>query len=190
MTQLEAEFTSRYPRTQLQVQYLRPERIYAAARTDEVDLGIVSYPEPAKDLAVIPWRDEEMVVAAAPSHAIASQARVKPDELNGVEFIGFDPDLPIRREVDRYLKDQGVAVTVTMHFDAIPMVKEALALGSGVSILPKRMLKTEIEQRRLVAIRLGPPGLVRPLGVIVRKKKKLNRATQAFLELLQQEPAR
>jgi DNA-binding transcriptional LysR family regulator len=115
---------------------------------------------------------------------------VKPDELNGVEFIGFDPDLPIRREVDRYLKDQGVAVTVTMHFDAIPMVKEALALGSGVSILPKRMLKTEIEQRRLVAIRLGPPGLVRPLGVIVRKKKKLNRATQAFLELLQQEPAR
>mgnify|MGYP000237515849 CR=1 FL=1 len=69
--------------------------------------------------------------------------------------------------------------------ERIAMVKEALVLGSSVSILPSRMLKNEIEQGSLVAVPLEPPGLVRPLGIIHLKKKKFNRAMQAFLKLLQ-----
>jgi DNA-binding transcriptional LysR family regulator len=39
-----------------------------------------------------------------------------------------------------------------MHFDNIQMIKEAVALGSGVSILPARTMQAEIEQGRLVAV--------------------------------------
>ncbi|MBI3679388.1 MAG: LysR family transcriptional regulator [Acidobacteria bacterium] len=186
MSRLEEEFSGRFPQAQLEVEYLRPEKVYEAVRTDRADIGLVSYPHPAKDIAVIAWREEEMALAAAPSHAIAGLARVSPKEMEGLEFIGFDPDLPIRREVDRFLRDQGVGVQVTMHFDSIPMVKEALALGHCVSILPARMLQAEIEQGRLVAVPLEAPGLIRPLGIIHLKKKRLNRATHSFLTLLQQ----
>lgn len=185
MSEIKAEFSARFPAAVLAVEYVRPERVYEAIRDGAADIGLVSYPHSTKEIAVIGWRDEEMSLAAAPSHPIAMLESVSPRDLEGLQFIGFDPELPIRKDVDRWLRESGVAVQVTMHFDSIPMVKEALVLGSSVSILPSRMLKNEIEQGSLVAVPLEPPGLVRPLGIIHLKKKKFNRAMQAFLKLLQ-----
>jgi DNA-binding transcriptional LysR family regulator len=45
-------------------------------------------------------------------------------------------------------------------------------------------MQTEIAQSRLVAVRLNAPGLVRPIGVVHRKRKALTGAARAFLELL------
>jgi DNA-binding transcriptional LysR family regulator len=186
MSRLDEEFRSRFPHASLEVEYVRPEKVYEAVRNETADLGLVSYPQHAKDIAVIPWREEEMAVAAAPTHPIARLTTVRPTDLDGMEFIAFDPDLPIRREVDRFLRERDVNVEVTMHFDSIPMVKEALALGSGVSIVPSRMLRAEVSEGRLVSIPLVAPGLIRPLGIIHLKRKRFNPATAAFLALLQE----
>ena len=188
MTRLETEFQRRYPDAQLHVEYLRPEKVYAAVEEDQADLGLVSYPEQTKEIAVIPWRREEMVVAVAPGNPLASSRELRPSELGGADFIGFDEELPIRREVDRFLRDHSVEVNQTLHFDNLQMIKEAVALGSGVSIVPARILRAEVEMGRIVAVPLVAPGLERPLGIIYRRRKKFNRATQAFLGLLQEEP--
>ena len=188
MWRLEAEFARRWPEAVLRVDYLRPERVYEAVGTDQADLGLVSYPEPTREVAVIDWRSEEMVVACAPGHPLTRYREIDPTELNGVEFIGFDEELPIRREVDRYFRDRDVTVNLIMHFDNLQMIKEAVMLGSGVSIAPARILQAEMEAGRLVAIPLVAPRLYRPLGIIHRRRKKFNRATQQFLSLLQEIP--
>jgi DNA-binding transcriptional LysR family regulator len=107
LSQLEREFTRRYPEAELAIEYLRPERVYEAVLADQADLGLVSYPEPNRKLTVLPWREEEMVVAVSPYHALAVKSEVFPADLEGVDFIGFDEDLPIRREIDRTSADYG-----------------------------------------------------------------------------------
>jgi len=189
MTRLRAEFKRRHPRAHLHVDYLRPEKIYEAVLQDQADLGLVSYPVAKRELAVIPWRQEQMAVAMAPSHPLAGKARFDPADLQGQDFIGFDEDLMIRRELDRFLREQGVAVRMLMQFDNIQTIKEAVALGQGISILPERTMEAEIEQGRLVSIPLDAPGLLRPLGIIHRKRKQFNLAAQAFLKLLKEQPA-
>jgi DNA-binding transcriptional LysR family regulator len=77
-----------------------------------------------------------------------------------------------------------VEVKLAMHFDNVQMIKEAVGLGSGISILPARTMQAEIAQGRLVAVNLEAPGLVRPVGIVQRRRKKFNRAVEAFLELL------
>jgi len=57
------------------------------------------------------------------------------------DFIGFDEDLTIRREVDRFLREHEIAVTHTLHFDNLQMIKEAVAHRTGVSILPARIMR-------------------------------------------------
>jgi len=185
MSRLREEFGARYPTTNLQVEFMRPDRIYEAVQNDAADLGLVSYPEASREIVAIHWRDEEMQVAVPPSHRLAGRDPAVPSDLNGEDFIGFDEDLSIRRELDRFLRTHGVILTVVMHFDNIQTIKEAVALGSGISILPARTMQAEIEQGRLVAVRLDAPGLVRPVGIVHRKRKKLNRAAQAFLGLLE-----
>jgi DNA-binding transcriptional LysR family regulator len=189
MAQLEREFAHRQPAGQLAVEYLRPEKVYAAVLADEADLGLVSYPEASREITVIPWRQEKMVLAASPDHPLAQLARVVPEDLNGVEFIGFDEDLPIHREVDRFLREQGVQVAETLHFDNLQMIKEAVAHRAGVSILPARILRDEVMQGRLAAIPIVASELYRPLGIIHRKKKRFHPVAQAFLDLLREEPS-
>src|SRR6266481_4810465 len=93
MSRLQEEFSRRYPNAQLHVDYLRPQKIYEALLADQADLGLVSYPVATKDLAVIPWREEEMVVAAPVSHPLAAKPVLLPADLTGQDYIGFDEDL-------------------------------------------------------------------------------------------------
>jgi DNA-binding transcriptional LysR family regulator len=189
MSHLEHEFARRYPEAKLEVEYLRPEKVYEAVVLDRADLGLLSYPESTKEVTVLPWRLEEMVLAASPYHPLAQRAEVAPGDLEGLDFIGFDDDLPIRREVDRFLRDHHVHVNITLHFDNLQMIKEAVAHGSGVSIMPARVMAEEVAQGRLVPIPIAAPDLYRPLGIVHRRKKQFHRAAQAFLELLQEQPA-
>jgi DNA-binding transcriptional LysR family regulator len=188
MVELEQEFARRSPDARLEVEYLRPERVYAAVLADDADLGLVSYPEPSREITVIPWRMEEMVLAASPFHPLASQGKVSPAELNGVDFIGFDDELPIAREVDRFLKEHGIAVNHTLHFDNLQMIKEAVAHRAGVSIMPARIMLEEMAQGRLVAVEIEGPELYRPLGIIHRKKKRFHKVAQEFIDLLCETP--
>jgi len=187
MVRLDHEFALRQPEAKLEVQYLRPERIYEAVLAGEVDLGLISYPETRRDITVIPWRREEMVLAVSPEHALAGRSEpVMPQALNGADFISFDEDLPIRRHMDRFLKEHGVEVNVAMHFDNIQMIKEAVTHRVGVSIMPARIMNDDIEQGRLAAVRIADATLFRPLGIIHRKKKRFHRVAQAFLDLLRE----
>jgi DNA-binding transcriptional LysR family regulator len=130
-----------------------------------------------------------MVLTATPSHPLMRQPFIRPSDLDGTEFISFDDDLPIGREIARYLRSNGVEVNSTIHFDNLQTVKEAVLLGSGISIVPIRVLRSELGEGRLKAVPLAEPGLYRPLGIIHRKRKRFSRAAQAFLDLLRDTPA-
>jgi DNA-binding transcriptional LysR family regulator len=189
MSRLRQEFERRHPQAQLHVDYLRPDKIYDAVLGDHADLGLVSYPVAKRELAVVPWRKEQMAVALPPSHPLAAKSILQPADLNGQDFIGFDEDLLIRRELDRFFRDHGVEVNQVMQFDNIQTIKEAVALGSGISILPERTMQSEIEQGRLISVPLHAPELLRPLGIVHRRRKRFNLAAQAFLNLLREQPA-
>jgi DNA-binding transcriptional LysR family regulator len=184
MPRLREEFASLYPKALLQTEFLRPDRVYDAVVTDAADLGLISYPEHRRDITVIPWRDESMALAVPPGHPLAGKSTIAGSELEGQHFIAFDEEVIIRREVDRFLREHNVNVTPVMQFDNIQSIKEAVGSGHGVSILPQPSIATDAEQGRLVSIPLDAPGFVRPVAVIHRRRKKLNRATQAFLDLL------
>jgi LysR family transcriptional regulator, transcriptional activator of the cysJI operon len=184
MGRLQEEFSAGHPDASLHVDYMRPDRVYEAVGNDTADLGLVSYPQPSREIAAIPWRHEEMQLAVPPDHPLAALPQASPSDLNGQDFVSFDEDLSIRREIDRFLRSYSVAVSPALHFDNIQMIKEAVSLGRGISILPARTMQAEIAQGRLAAVPLDAPGLVRPVGIVHRRHKKFNRAAQAFLELL------
>jgi DNA-binding transcriptional LysR family regulator len=183
MSRIEHEFYRRMPSAQLEVNYLRPDKVYQAVVDERADIGLVSYPEPTREIAALPWREELMVVACAPTHPFAEREHIHSSELEGCDFIGFDEDLPISRDIERFLRERSVHVRTSSRFDNIQSMKEALRLGESLSILPAPMLKIEVGEGRLCAIALEEH-LVRPLGIIHRRRKSFPSAAQVFLELL------
>jgi len=187
MSQIEARFRSRFPEAELEVSYLRPERVWEAVERDQADLGLMIYAESSREILALPWRREEMVVAAAPQHALAARESVKATELTGESFIGFDDNLPIQAQVERYLREHRVNVDIALHFDNLLMIKEAVAHNAGISILPRRVMLDDTKAGRLVALRLDPAELYRPLHIIHRRRRVFSAVITGLLALLRED---
>ncbi len=184
MARRTAEFQQMHPKARVHLEYLRPDKIYEAVQEDQTDLGLVSYPTPGKDLKVEQWRQERMVLVVYPSHALAGREEVDPAEVAGERFVSFDEDLAIRKALDRFLRACGVRLQPVLEFDNIQMIKEAVAIGSGISILPEQTVAEEVAQKRLAAAPFRGASLARPVGFLYRRGKKLSPTARQFLEFL------
>jgi DNA-binding transcriptional LysR family regulator len=181
---LREKFAALLPGIALHIDFLHPAQVYDKVLSGEADLGFLSYPEPKRGLKIINWRKEQMTVALYPGHRLARRRRVLPADLEGETFVAFDDDIPIRRELDRFFEDANVHVAIAAHFDNIQSIKEAVALGSGISILPARAMEAEVKQGRLVSLPLDAPGLARPTAVIHRSNRELSQSARALLGLI------
>ena len=100
--------------------------------------------------------------------------------------VAFDRDLSIRKEVDRYLRQQSVNICIVMEFDNIETIKQAVEIGAGISILPEPPIIDACRNGSLVAVPLTSPELHRPIGIIHRQRKVFTPTAAKFVELLQE----
>jgi DNA-binding transcriptional LysR family regulator len=178
------QFSELRDHARVELEYLHPNRVYERVMNDEVDLGIISFPEGRRELTVVPWREEPMVLACPPQHGLAREKRISVKQLDGEAFVGFDVELVIRKKIDAYLRGHGVEVLVGLTFDNIEAVKRAVEAGSGVAILPRPTLEHEVRAHTLAAVPFSPQDFVRPLGIVCRRGRRLSPNTEAFIELL------
>jgi len=181
------DFMRRFPKAKIRLEYLHPNRVYEAVLNSEVDLGIVSYPTPSPEISVIALRSERMVVVCPPHHPLARREAVTAEHLEGEDFVGFDRDLSIRKEIDRFLRQRSVNIRLTMEFDNIETIKQAVEIGAGVSILPEPTVRKEVDAGSLAAVRLIAPELRRPIGIIHRSRKLFTPTATKLIELLRQQ---
>src|SRR5262245_59472681 len=126
-----------------------------------------------------------MVLVAHPGHRLARRRSIAAPELNGEKFVAFDHDLAIRKAIDRALRHQNVKVDVVMEFDNVETIKQAIGINAGLSILPRPTVLKELGMRTLTTLPVASPGLVRPIGIIRRKGRRLTQVVARFIEQLQ-----
>jgi DNA-binding transcriptional LysR family regulator len=186
MGQYVERFLRLQPGANIHIDYLHPDQVRERVLEGTADFGLVSFPRATRELTVVPWREEEMVLACAPSHPLCRARSVRPSQLNGEKYIGFDRRLAIRREIDRFLNEQGVTVQVALEFDNIENIKKAVEISAGIALLPLPTLRREVAAGTLVARPLAGCTLARPLGIIHRRHPSFSPTARAFLAHLRQ----
>ncbi len=184
------EFLAVHPKADVRLEYVHPHRVYDAVDHGQADLGLVSYPEESSSLAALPWRSEPMVLVCYPQHPLTRRHSVPLEALRGEPFVAFQAGLKIREEIDRVLALHRVPIRVALEFDNIETIKRAIEIGAGVSLLPEPTIAREIEAGTLVQVAIDGQPLVRPLGIIHRRDRKISETAQSFIQLLQSEALR
>ena len=126
------------------------------------------------------------MLICSPSHTLASRRQIPLSALQGEKFIPFSPDLPTRREIDRKLRSEGVKVKLVLEFDNIETVKRAVEIENGVSLVPEKAVRDEVEAGLLATVEFSDPELRRPLGALIRRSARVSPALREFLALLEQ----
>jgi len=173
-----------HPNVHVRLSYRRTNEVYGACLDGEVDFGIVAMPSHRPQLEIVPLGQDDLVVAAPPTHPIARRARCPLAALDGQPFIGFDRDIPTRRLVDSLLRRHRVRVGYVMELDNIETIKRSVEAGLGLSLLPAPTLAAEVRARTLVARPPAEGPFRRQIGAIFRRTREMPAAGRAFLDLL------
>ena len=120
-------------------------------------------------------------------HPLGKSKSVRMKNLSGQKFIGFEPDIPTRKALDRLLKEHSVHVQHVMEFDNIETVKRAVEIDAGVAIVPESTVVQEVAKESLTQVRLEDGDFSRPLAAIYKKNKVLSPAMKEFIATLKTE---
>jgi LysR family transcriptional regulator, transcriptional activator of the cysJI operon len=180
------KFMKSYPTVNIHVEYRRANQVYEDVSSNVVDLGLVAYPVKDPKIEIIALRKEPLVLVCHPQHPFAKLKTVKLKALAGQKIIGFEPDIPTRKALDKILKEHGVEIKHVMEFDNVETVKRAVEIDAGISIVPLGTVGQEIAKQTLVAVPIEDGDFFRPLAAIYKKNKVLSPAMKQFLALLKE----
>ena len=178
------ELLRRHPRVNVRVVYRRSDQVYDEVASGEADVGIVAYPKERRELVALPFSEDKLVVVVPPDHGMARRQSIHFSELDGINFVAFDRDIPTRRAVDKLLREHGAQVQITTELDNVETVKRAVEIGLGISVLPRAAVKAEIAAKSLVAVEIADGDFLRPISILVRRGRSQSRAAEALLEVL------
>ena len=178
------KFLHEYPSVNVRVEYRRSNLVYEDILHNSVDFGLVAFPVKVRQVEMIPFRSDLLVLITHPSHPLAKTDEVQLSALAGHKFIGFDPDIPTRKAVDQILKENRIEIEPVMEFDNIETVKRAVEIDAGVAIVPQATVVQEVKQGTLAAMRFKGKEFTRPLAILHRKGRVLTPAMKKFIETL------
>jgi DNA-binding transcriptional LysR family regulator len=180
------KFLRAHPTVNISVEYRRASQVYEDVLSNLTDLGLVAYPNKDHRIESLPLRRDLLVLICHPQHPFAKQKTVRLAALSGQKFIGFEPDIPTRKAIDKILKDRDISVNHVMEFDNIETVKRAVEIDAGISIVPQGTVAQEVAKHTLIQVRIEDEEFYRPLAAVYKKNKVLSPAMKQFLDLLKE----
>jgi DNA-binding transcriptional LysR family regulator len=175
-----------HPEVDIRVTSGTSEAILRQMRAHEMDLALLTLPLVEKDLEVIPVLKEEMVVVTAPRHPLARRAIVEAAELGRYPLILYEMGSRTREAVEKYLKEEGVAVDVVMETENAEIIKAMVANGIGITVLSHAAVAPDVKQRRLAFARLKGRKVYRETGWVYLRSEYVPRAVTEMLRVFRE----
>jgi len=178
------KFLHDFPSVNVRIEYRRSNLVYEDILHNSVDFGLVAFPQRTRQIEMIPFRNDRLILIANPNHPLAKAEDVDIKTLAEHKFIGFDPDIPTRKAVDQIFRDYKLEITPVMEFDNIETVKRAVEIDHGIAIVPQATVLQEVRQGTLVTINFKGKEFTRPLAIMHRKGRVLTPAMKKFIDIL------
>lgn len=128
-------------------------------------------------------RTERVFLLSDPEHPLASLPTVKPADLAGQSLLLTESGCGYRLKLDRVLAMQNVRPGNVTEFSSVEAIKQCIAAGMGLAILPAIAVARELRQNQLKALHWAGPPLDIATHILWHKDKWISPAMQAFVEL-------
>jgi LysR family transcriptional regulator, transcriptional activator of the cysJI operon len=178
------KFLHDFPSVNVRVEYRRSNLVYEDILHNAVDFGLVAFPVKQRQIEVLPFRDDHLVLITHPQHPLAKRTDIEVKDLATQKFISFDPDIPTRKAVDAIFREHKLEIEPVMEFDNIETVKRAVEIDHGIAIVPQATVVQEQKQGTLSVLRFKGKEFTRPLAILHRKGRVLTPAMKKFIETL------
>jgi DNA-binding transcriptional LysR family regulator len=181
-----AGFRQLIPSLRLDLRIGNTAEVIAAVRDFHTDLGLIEGPSHDPDITVLPWMEDELVIAAAPTHPLATAsalAALTPEQLAAAEWLQREPGSGTREAVEHALLPHVQNLRSTLTLGSSEAIKNSAAEGLGLCCLSHCVVQDLVQAQRLCILPTRLPRLTRRFTLIHHERKVLSVPLQRFISL-------
>ena len=144
------EMLKAHPQVDITVTSGTSESLVRHILAGEIDVAFVSLPVEARNIETEVLSHDQLVAIAPPRHPLAKQKVVSAFALAGEKLILGERGGNTRRLIDEFFAEAGLKPTVAMELSRQAAIKNMVAEGMGVGIVPLSTAREDVEHGRLV----------------------------------------
>ncbi len=175
-----------FPSLEITVNTGNTADIVKAVEDNRIDIGFVTLPASGRMLEVTPVMEDEFVVIA-PADIAGLPRKITAAALARHPVLLYEPGGNTRRIVDQWFARSGVELKPVMALGSVEAIKELVAAGLGLAVLP-RMAVEHKDGASPLQVRSLSPRLARKLAVVVRLDKPLHLGLREMVTALKALP--
>lgn len=176
-----AEFQAAHPGIRFQLKEAGSREIAGDVAAGRLELGLVTMPARSRDLQVDELLEDEIVLVSRRDDPLARKRVVRPRDLLGRAYVGFEGASEIRQIIDSVLRAAGVEIDVVMELRSIPSILQMVLTTGSLAFVSRVSIAAYAE---LEPIPVRGLSISRKLGMATRQGMPLSTAADAFADLL------
>lgn len=171
-----------HPGVELAVREEISEQLAALVRSDQIDLAFLSLTGGFSEegLGLLTVGERRLVVLLPPGHRLAGRKRVRFEELAAEQFLSFGEGAALRHILFETAAEAGFVPRVAVESNEIPRIREMVANGLGVALLPAEEVG---ESGPEVSVAATLPRAAMNVTLCWRAGRHLSPAATGFLEM-------
>ena len=177
------KFKEEVPDVMLDVQeFSDSDEVRQRAENGELDFGIVMGSDEEHPEHTMPLMQDTMVLCLPPEHPLADESSVSFDELRHEKFIMQQPNTYQYRQIMDHCGEYGYVPDIVLCTSQLKTIKQLVANGSGISVLPNFVTQMEnIFVRRPLSPSMGVQA-----SLFWGENKNLSRADTRFMQFMKE----
>lgn len=173
---------SAHPNLQIEVREDFRSHLVRGVLEGDLDLAIAAQPVTNPQVAVEPLLTEPLLLAVSRDHPLATKPRVHAADLAGETFVILGSSSSLAEQVQNFCGDHKITPHVGFRCAQIATVKALVAVGAGISILPRGTRASD--DAGVVYRELADATPSRDLVIIRHLQRYQSRGSMAFIGLL------
>lgn len=177
------QFKNQYPNHQIYIKIDNSTVIEQSVMANEIDIGliegVVHFPQIVSKRIMY----DDLVLVCGENHPLSTQDSINVNELKKLDFILREKGSGSRELFESMMLLQNIEIEPIGESVSNQAIIHALYEGFGLSVLPRLIVKDEIEKGLLHQINLNDITLSRELSIIYHKNKYLTKAANEFIKL-------
>jgi DNA-binding transcriptional LysR family regulator len=180
-----AEFRRLHPMIKITVERALGSHIPDDVLQYSAEFGVLSYAPQEPSLQSIVVFLDELVFVVPRNHPLASAQQVSIRQLGAESFVAHIVSSPYREKVIQLFNSHKTPLHMDLELPTLQAIKQYVATGNGVALIPEISVETELARGELVRIPVREIQLKRKLRLIYRKQANLSHAARAFLKVVE-----
>ncbi len=174
-------YLNQFPGANVQLETANTPEVIAKVLNYDVDIGMIENEVQEKDLELIPWREDELVVFCAANHPLARKKRLEDKDIREAKWILREPDSGARQTFEKALSNLLPKIQIYLEFKHNEAIKNAVESGLGIGCLSRIVLNKNFANGDLIPLTLPNRDMKRTFYFALPKQRYHLSAVDAWM---------